>query len=158
MSAHTRNAHSYSIREASKLSGLPESTLRYYETIGLMEPVSRDSNSKHRRYTDDDIDHAIAVACLNATGMSIQDMRAYLDNRKQGTHSAQEQIELLENHKQRLAEEAHSLGLRQRYIDTKIAYWQAVVTGDMAQAKAIGESARSISEELRASREKLVSV
>ena len=155
MSAYARNTHSYSIKEAAKLSGLPESTLRYYETIGLIEPVNRDSSSKHRRYTEGDIDYAIAVACLNATGMSIDDMRAYLGNRGKGAHSVKEQIRLLENHQHHLAEEAYSLQLRQRYIDAKIAYWQAVSVGDAAQAEEIGKSARLISQELRASREKL---
>lgn len=143
----------YSIREAAKLCGLPESTLRYYETIGLIQPVGRDASSRHRRYTDGDIDYAVAVACLNATGMSIDDMRAYLRNRGQGARSAEEQIRLLEGHKRHLAEEAHSLELRRRYIDAKIAYWRAVLTGDAAQAEGIGKSARLISQELRAARE-----
>jgi DNA-binding transcriptional MerR regulator len=154
MSAHTRNTQSHSIREAAKLSGLPESTLRYYETIGLMKPISRDSSSKHRRYTADDIDYAVAVACLNASGMSIEDMRAYLGNRGKGAHSAQEQIALLESHKRHLAEEAYSLQLRQRYIDAKIAYWRAVLAGDAAQAEEIGRRARLISQELRTPKEK----
>jgi DNA-binding transcriptional MerR regulator len=158
MTAHTRNAHSYPIREAAKLSGLPESTLRYYETIGLMKPISRDASSKHRRYTDRDIDYTVAVACLNATGMSIEDMRAYLDNRGKGMSSAQEQIALLEGHQWRLAEEARSLELRRRYIDLKIAYWQAVLEGDAARAEEIGANARSISQELRGTQEELASV
>jgi DNA-binding transcriptional MerR regulator len=155
MSAETKNTQSYSIKEAAELSGLLESTLRYYETIGLMKPISRDSSSRHRRYTADDIDYAVAVACLNATGMSIEDMRAYLGNRDKGAHSAQEQIALLEGHKRHLTEEAHSLHLRQRYIDAKIAYWRAVLAGDAARAEKIGESVRVISRELRTSREKL---
>jgi DNA-binding transcriptional MerR regulator len=158
MSIRTRNTQSYSIKEAARLSGLPESTLRYYETIGLMKPISRDPSSKHRRYTTADIDYTIAIACLNATGMSIDDMRSYLENRKHGKNSAHDQIELLEKHKQHLAEEAYSLQLRQRYINAKIAYWRAVSAGDVKQAKAIGESARLISKELRESLEKLASV
>ncbi len=155
MSAPAKNARGYSIRDAARLSGLPESTLRYYETIGLMEPIGRDPSSKHRRYTDDDVNHAISVACLNATGMSIGAMRAYLENRKQGDRSAKEQIDLLESHKQHLAEEAYSLGLRQRYIDAKIAYWHAVAAGNTAQASSVSERARAISRELKASREGL---
>ena len=139
----------YSIREAARLCGLPDSTLRYYETIGLLGPVGRDPSSRHRRYTEDDVNRAVAVACLNATGMSIGAMRAYLENRVHGQRSAQEQIGLLEAHKQHLAEEACSLQLRQRYIDAKIAYWQAIAAGDAARAKAISASARLISSELR---------
>lgn len=139
----------YTIREAAKLSGLPESTLRYYEAIRLLDPVGRDASSGHRRYTEDDVDLAIAVACLNATGMSIDDMRVYLESRKLGDQSAQAQIELLESQRRRLAEEAHNLQLRQRYIEAKIAYWQAALSGDGAQKAVMGESARSIAKELR---------
>ena len=32
----------HSIREASMISGLPESTLRYYEQIGIIDPIARD--------------------------------------------------------------------------------------------------------------------
>lgn len=40
----------HSIKETAKLSGLPESTLRYYETMGLIGPVERDASSGHRSY------------------------------------------------------------------------------------------------------------
>ncbi len=139
----------YSIREAARLCGLPESTLRYYETIGLLGPVGRDSSSGHRRYTEDDVNRAVAVACLNATGMSIGAMRAYLENRTHGQRSAQEQVGLLEAHQRHLAAEACNLQLRRRYIDAKIAYWQAVAAGDAVRAQAIGASARLLSSELR---------
>lgn len=157
MSTPLKTAQSYSIREAAKLSGLPESTLRYYEAIGLMKPVGRDESSKHRRYTDGDIDYAVAVACLNATGMSVGDMRAYLGNRGKGAGSAEEQIRLLERHQRGLTEEARSLELRRRYIGLKIAYWQAVLEGDAAAAEEIGRSARLTSQELRGAREGLSS-
>ena len=153
MSAQTKGP-SYSIREAAQLCGLPESTLRYYETIGIMRPISRDASSKHRRYSAGDIDYAVAVACLNATGMSLGDMRNYLGNRGKGAHSAQEQIGLLERHQQHLAEEACSLELRQRYVAAKITYWRAVLAGDAVKANEISENARTLSSRLRASQEK----
>lgn len=145
-------AHEYTIREAAALIGLPESTLRYYETIGLLDPIARDTSSKHRRYTENDIDMAIGVACLNATGMSIDDMRAYLKNRTLGDETASDQIALLENQLARLVDEARSLHLRQRYIDVKIAYWRAVAEGDSAERAAMGEQAKLIANELRVSK------
>ena len=30
------------------ISGLPESTLRYYEQIGIISPITRDPSSGHR--------------------------------------------------------------------------------------------------------------
>ena len=143
----------YAIREAAELSGLPESTLRYYETIGLIDPIGRDPSSGHRGYSGDDINLVIAVACLSATGMSIEDMRSYLNNRGQGARSAPAQIALLEAQKDRLAKEEHYLKLRRRYVDTKIAYWRAVAAGKKKEAEAMANTARKIAKDLKLPKE-----
>ena len=146
----------YPIKDAARLSGLPESTLRYYETIGLIDPIDRDSSSKHRTYSEDDINAIVSIACLNATGMSIDDMRAYLGNRDHGARSAKEQIVLLEAQKQRLAEEEHYQKLRRRYIDAKIAYWHAVAAKDKKKMEAVRKTAEAIAKELRLPKERRI--
>jgi DNA-binding transcriptional MerR regulator len=143
------NIQHYTIRETARLSGLPESTLRYYETIGLIHPIQRDSSSKHRVYSEDDVNFAIAMACLNAIGMSIEDMRAYLKNQKLGKSAAGEQVELLGVQKTHLAKEAHNLALRQRYVDAKITYWKAVKSGDTKQIEAARRQTFTIAQELK---------
>jgi hypothetical protein len=42
--------HSFTIQQVARLTGLSEYTLRYYERIGLIDRVSRDDSSGHRRY------------------------------------------------------------------------------------------------------------
>ena len=153
MSTKNNSAPQYAIREAAELSGLPESTLRYYETIGLIDRVARDPSSGHRGYGEDDINLVIAVACLSATGMSIEDMRAYLNNRGQGARSEHAQIVLLEAQKDRLAKEEHYLKLRRRYVDTKIAYWHAVAAGKKKKAEAMANTARKIAKALKLPKE-----
>ena len=120
MNNYTDKAQLYTIREVAKLSGLAESTLRYYETIGLIHPITRDSSSKHRVYNEHDVNFAVAIACLNATGMSIEDMRSYLKNRSQGAQAADEQVVLLETQKRRLAEEAHNLEFGNAMLPSKL--------------------------------------
>lgn len=149
MSKQVNDKQIYTIMEAAKLSGLPESTLRYYETIGLIDPIRRGATSKQREYNDDDINLVIAVACLSATGMSIESMRAYLGNRLLGERAAAEQIGLLDTQRTRLLEEAHFMHLRQRYVDVKIDYWKAVEAGDESKVAAIKKLADSISAELK---------
>ncbi len=34
------------------ISGLPESTLRYYEQIGIIATIARDPSSGHRAYSE----------------------------------------------------------------------------------------------------------
>lgn len=134
--------------EAAKLSGLPESTLRYYESIGIIPPISRDASSKHRVYGEDDVNYVVAIACLNAMGMSLEDMHTYMKNRTQGAKAAAEQATLLLAQKQRLDDEAKYLHLRQRYVETKVAYWQAVERGDMAQESVLRVQAHKVAAEL----------
>lgn len=146
------NIHNYSIKQVSELSGLPESTLRYYETIGLITPVGRDPHSKHRTYSEDDLNMIVAIACLNSAGMSIEEMKTYLKNRHGGVKSAREQVKLLESHKKRLDQEADFLRLRQQYIDIKLAYWQAVISKNKKEIESIGKQAIAISKKLQKTR------
>jgi DNA-binding transcriptional MerR regulator len=140
---------SYTIKDAAALTGLPASTLRYYESIGVIPPVSRGASSKHRVYDDDDLDQLMWVACLAATGMSVSDMRAYAANGALGPSAAAQQIDLLAAQERRLAVEAEQVALRQRYVRLKIAYWQAVDAGDTDRADVISGEARTLADALK---------
>lgn len=139
----------YSIKEASALTGLPASTLRYYESIGVISPISRGASSKHRIYDDSDLDQLMWIACLAATGMSVGDMRTYVANGQLGAEAAANQIELLTSQAARLSAEAAHVALRQRYVALKIDYWRAVEAGDTERADLIGEEARKLADALR---------
>lgn len=139
----------YTIREVALLTGLPASTLRYYETIGVTPAIHRGETSGHRIYTQDDLDTLTWVACLAATGMPVEHMRAYVENGALGPDAASQQIELLRQQDARLAERERHLAVQRRYVDLKIAYWTAVQAGDTAGAEALAEQAASLSGELK---------
>jgi DNA-binding transcriptional MerR regulator len=143
---------SYTIKEAAALTGLPASTLRYYESIGVVAPVSRGATSGHRVYDEEDLDRLMWVACLAATGMSVSDMRAYVANGSLGASAAHEQIELLAAQERRLAQEIKQIKLRHRYVRIKIDYWRAVEAGDDARADLLSDQARTLADELRDAR------
>ena len=130
------------------MTGLPASTLRYYESIGVIAPISRGASSKHRVYDEDDLDQLMWVACLAATGMSVSDMRQYVANGLLGPVAAGEQIELLAEQERRLALEAEHIALRQRYVRLKIDYWHAVEEGDDARTGLLASKARALVDEL----------
>ncbi|MGZ0236074.1 MerR family transcriptional regulator [Streptomyces sp. CPS1] len=151
MSAPTAQ-RTYTIKEVAVLTGLPASTLRYYESIGVIAPISRGASSKHRIYDEDDLDQLMWVACLAATGMSVSDMRQYVANGRLGPAAAGEQIELLAQQERRLAREAEYIALRQQYVRLKIDYWGAVRSGDDARARTLSEQARTLADELKRAR------
>jgi DNA-binding transcriptional MerR regulator len=140
---------SYTIKEAAALTGLPASTLRYYESIGVIPPISRDASSRHRVYDEDALDQLMWIACLAATGMSVSDMRQYVANGVLGPAAAAEQIELLAAQERRLALEVEQVALRRRYVQLKITYWQAVEAGETERAQAIGVEASTLAGALK---------
>jgi DNA-binding transcriptional MerR regulator len=146
----TRTAqHTYTIKEAAALTGLPASTLRYYESIGVIAPVSRGASSKHRVYDEADLDQVMWVACLAATGMSIGDMKKYVANGQLGASAAREQIDLLTGQQRRLELEAEHVALRQRYVALKIDFWRATDAGDDARAELLSGQARTLADHLK---------
>jgi DNA-binding transcriptional MerR regulator len=121
------------IQEVSRRSGLSEPTLRYYEEVGLVGPVDRDTRSGHRRYDDADLDVLQALACLRALGMGIEDMRTYQANRaRSGPAVAAEQRDLLLRHSTRMTAEIAALHTRLDYLQEKAALWDARAHGDTA--------------------------
>lgn len=149
MSIKVPDSKKHTITETAKISGLPESTLRYYETIGLIKPIERDINTKRRIYSDDDVNLVVAIACLNATGMSIEDMKAYLDNFNHGEEGAFSQVEILSSQLKNLEEERHFAELRIQYVKTKIDYWKATIKKDVPEVDRLRKKTYEIADELK---------
>ena len=121
------------------ISGLPESTLRYYEQIGIIAPIARDPSSGHRAYTDEDIQSLVTISCLSATGMPLDAMREYLKNRFDGAEGAHRQMALLDAQALRLAAKAESIRIQQAYVSLKTLYWRAVAEGHDDEAQRLLE-------------------
>jgi MerR family transcriptional regulator, copper efflux regulator len=118
------------IQDVSRLSGLSEPTLRYYEEVELIGPIARDPSSRHRRYRDEDVDALQALACLRAMGVGIEDMRTYQANRARGRAAAGEQRDLLTRHAERLETEIETLRIHLDYLGAKAALWDARDRGE----------------------------
>lgn len=131
------------------ISGLPESTLRYYEQIGIIDPIARDPSSGHRVYSDKDIESLTTIACLAATGMPLESMREYLKNRFDGPEGARRQIELLDAQSLRLAAKAEGLRIQQAYVSLKSLYWRAIAEGHEDEANRILEETKTSSKTSR---------
>jgi MerR family copper efflux transcriptional regulator len=127
------------IQDASRRSGLSEPTLRYYEEIGLIGPISRDESSRHRRYREQDLDSLQALACLRAMGVGIEDMRTYQANRALGSAAAGDQRNILLRHAARIESEIETLRIHLGYLEAKSALWDARDRGD-----AVDEAAASL--------------
>jgi DNA-binding transcriptional MerR regulator len=115
----------HTIKEAARLTGVSQDTLRYYEKIGLLAPIAR-TESGHRRYDEIDLAWVRFFTILRATGMPIRRMLAFAELEREGDSTIDERRALLEEHRgevvRRIEELERSLGT----IDAKIAHYRDV--------------------------------
>jgi DNA-binding transcriptional MerR regulator len=143
-SSHTHQ-ETYTIHEVAQRSGLSIPTLRYYEEIGLVPDVWRDTSSGHRRYSADTLQLIESLANLRAVGMSIEDMHTYLALRERGAETAVEKRDLFQAHAEEVEKQIARLHIHQRYLSFKVAYWDAQARGDRDEAARIaGEYERMV--------------
>jgi DNA-binding transcriptional MerR regulator len=105
--------------------GLTTHTLRYYERVGLIQPVGRASNG-HRRYSLADEVWIEFLHCLRATNMPIRAMQRYAELRHQGEATSLERRKILEDHQAAIAEQIVELQRAHKILEHKIANYRKI--------------------------------
>lgn len=88
----------YSINELVKITGIPASTLRYYEQVGILPEVKRNMNGR-REYNDKVLEWLELVVALKDTGMSIEEIKSYTELILQGDDTLDVRRDFLAEHK-----------------------------------------------------------
>ncbi|QBD77793.1 MerR family transcriptional regulator [Ktedonosporobacter rubrisoli] len=122
------------IQEVATRTGLSVYALRYYERVGLLDPVGR-ASSGHRRYTSDDLTWISFLQCLRTTGMSIRQMQTFADLRRQGDPSARKRLEFLECHEQQVQKHLDELERNLVVIRRKIERHKAMLANEQIEAE-----------------------
>ena len=116
----------YTVGEAAQRSGFSVDTLRYYERLGLLEPIERTSGQQ-RRYRETDLDWLGFVSCLRGTGMPVREMRTVAELVREGDHTIPQRIEALETHAERVRQRIRELTEQLDAVDHKVAYYREVL-------------------------------
>ncbi|WP_025273512.1 MerR family transcriptional regulator [Haloglycomyces albus] len=112
-----------SIREAAERTGFTTDTLRYYEKIGLIYDVPRNSTGQ-RRYSDFHLGLLGLLKCLRDTGMPLAQLHRYIDLTRAGDHTLGERVQLLQTHRLEVDRHIDELRDKRGQIDKKIGYYQ----------------------------------
>lgn len=117
---------SMTIAEAALATGLTAYTLRYYEQIGLIDPVPR--RGGQRVYGDTDLRLIGFVVRLRGTGMSMRDIQEYVRLRRLGEtpESIRLRGDLLARHAAYLRGQLVDLTETIARLDEKIALYRAI--------------------------------
>jgi DNA-binding transcriptional MerR regulator len=128
----------YSPAQTVEMSGFSLDTLRYYERIGLIEPVRRAAGG-HRRYSDDDLGWLDMLRCLRGTGMPIAQMQSFAELTREGDGTVADRLALLEEHDASVEAEMARLIAQRRKIQDKIAYYRSHLAEQPAACEALAE-------------------
>ena len=113
----------YTIKDMSKLTGLPASTLRYYDKQGLLPGLRRDQNNV-RVFTDEDYRHLRLIECLKRSGLSIRDIKTFIDLAEEGDTVLAERLEIFTKRREILRKELADLEEVLGVIEYKCWYYE----------------------------------
>jgi DNA-binding transcriptional MerR regulator len=109
--------------EASARTNLSLDTLRYYESVGILGPVHRDTGGR-RRYSEGDLAWLEVVKCLRASGMGIADLRRFVDVLHGQESRFVDPVEMLQSHRERLLQHIEQIKAGMAVLDRKIAHYE----------------------------------
>lgn len=73
----------YQIKEVTEITGLPASTIRYYDSIGLLGEVQR-TESNYRAFNDDSILILNFITQARDMDFSLEEIKEILEQKEQG--------------------------------------------------------------------------
>ena len=113
------------ISEAAEASGCPLETIRYYERIGLIAPVSRAPGGQ-RRYAASDMAWISFLLRLRTTQMPIGKMLTFAKLRAVGDSTVSERRRLLEDHLAEVLAQIEAMKKSADALQAKVEHYQAL--------------------------------
>ena len=144
----------YNVGEMAQKLGVPASTLRYYDKEGLLPFVERSSGGI-RMFRENDFEWLQVIRCMKKAGMSIKDIRQYIELSMQGDDTIDTRLEMFRHQREVLTQQIQQLQHTLETVEYKCWFYEAAkaagtvdVPGAMTDAD-VPEQFRAIRQELR---------
>ena len=144
----------YTVGEMAKMLGVSASTLRYYDKEGLLPFVER-SFGGIRMFRDSDIEWLQVIGCMKKAGMSIKDIKQYIEMALQGDETIGLRLDMFRRQREALKAQMEELRHAMEMVEYKCWYYEtakAAGTTEAPQNMALSdvpERFREIRQELR---------
>lgn len=113
----------YTVGETAKIIGVAPSTLRYYDKEGLLPFVER-SESGIRIFGEQDLNTLSIIHCLKQSGLSIKEIKSFIDMVQQGDETIEKRLELFEKRRTILENQIAEMQKTLEILDYKCWYYQ----------------------------------
>ena len=123
------------IKEVSEKFGISQDTLRYYERVGLIPPVTRTS-SGNRDYQESDLGWVENAVCMRNAGVPIESLIEYVKLYQMGDTTFEARRQLLQEQYDALQEQKEQIEATMKRLAYKVSrYEKAVQTGVLSWNK-----------------------
>ncbi len=126
----------YSIGELAALTGISPSTLRYYDKEGFFPDLNREQSGA-RIFTDREVGLLKIIECLKATGMSIKDIKQFINWRDGGDATLGQRKNLFHERLKVVEEQLENLRKIRETLLYKCWYYDTAV--DLGSEAAVAE-------------------
>lgn len=117
------------IKEVSTKYNIPADTLRYYERVGAIPPVTRTSGGI-RDYQETDINWVMLAKCMRGAGLPVDILIKYLELYRKGDETIKARLDLLSDQREVLLEQRKAIDEMLDRLSYKISRYEiAVETG-----------------------------
>ncbi|MEK3736331.1 MerR family transcriptional regulator [Paenibacillus sp. FSL H7-0941] len=116
----------YTVKEVAKLLGLTEHTIRYYTDKGLVPTIQRDKNNI-RLFDDDSINWLTGVKYLKQCGMSVEDIKSYVDLCLIGDSTIHDRYQIIMEYKAAAAAQLEEAKLKVKYMEDKANHYLDII-------------------------------
>jgi MerR family transcriptional regulator, aldehyde-responsive regulator len=114
------------IAEVSEKFGISSDTLRYYERIGLIWPVNRNS-SGIRDYNEIDLRRVDFIKCMRGAGLPVEVLIEYVALVQQGDQTIEARKEILKEQREQLVARIKEMQKTLDVLDHKIEVYENAV-------------------------------
>jgi DNA-binding transcriptional MerR regulator len=118
----------YTMKEVCRETGMTYEALKFYCNEGLVPNVKRDANN-HRVFDDRDVAWIKSLTRLKNCGMSIHEMKVYIDLCLRGEETIPERKVILAQKREDLLKRMTELQASVDYIDWKQGFYDDVLSG-----------------------------
>lgn len=120
------------IKEVSEKFDISQDTLRYYERVGMIPPVTRTSGGI-RDYQESDLGWVELAICMRSAGLPVEALIEYVKLTQEGDKTIEARLQLLSEQRESLIEQQKKINDTLKRLDYKISrYEEAVKTGKLS--------------------------
>lgn len=143
----------YTVGEMAKVLNVNTSTLRYYDSEGLLPFVERSSGGM-RMFSEKDYETLMVINCLKKSGLTIREIKRFIEMAMQGDETIKQRLELFNTRREAVQKQIAELQQTLRLLNYKCWYYEtAKAAGTEDAVKNI--PLEDIPEDIRLSKELL---